>query len=69
MIRQGDRTVFQSPWLALRERAVGKDNISTEISGDLKLNSVKPGIYELRVLVKESNSAPPLQRAVLFSVE
>ena len=68
-IVQGDRTVYQSQWLPAEDRAVAKDKISTEISGELKLNTVKPGLYELRVLVRESKSAQPLQRAVLFSVE
>ncbi|HEX9003772.1 MAG TPA: VWA domain-containing protein [Blastocatellia bacterium] len=68
-IVQGDRTVYQSQWLPAEDRAVAKDKISTEIGGELKLNTVKPGLYELRVLVRESKSAQPLQRAVLFSVE
>lgn len=48
-------------------RATNK--ISNGISGELKMNAIKPGLYELRVLVKEPKSAQPLQRAVLFSVE
>ena len=68
-IVQGDRVVYQSQWLPADERAVTKDKISLEIGGELELNTVKPGLYELRVLVKEGKSAQPLQRAVLFSVE
>jgi VWFA-related protein len=68
-IAQGDRLIFQSQWLPISARTVAKDKISSEISGELKLNTIKPGLYELRVLVKEPKSAQPLQRAVLFSVE
>ncbi len=68
-IVQGDRIVYQSQWLPADDRAVAKDKISLEIGGELELNTVKPGLYELRVLVKEGKSATPLQRAVLFSVE
>lgn len=68
-IAQGDRLVFQSQWLPVSARTVAKDKISCEISGELKLNTIKPGLYELRVLVKEPKSNQPLQRAVLFSVE
>lgn len=68
-ISQGERIVFQSQWLPVSARSVAKDKISSEISGELKLNTIKPGLYELRVLVKEPKSAQPLQRSVLFSVE
>lgn len=68
-IVQGDRMVFQSQWLPVSARTVAKDKMSSEVSGELKLNTIKPGLYELRVLVKEPKSAQPLQRAVLFSVE
>ena len=68
-IVQGERIVYQSQWLPAVDRAVAKDKISLEIGGELKLNTVKPGFYELRVLVKDSKEARPLQRAVLFSVE
>jgi VWFA-related protein len=68
-IAQGDRLIFQSQWLPVSARTVATDKISNEISGELKLNTIKPGLYELRVLVKEPKSAQPLQRAVLFSVE
>ncbi len=68
-IAQGDRLVFQSQWLPISARAITQDKISAEISGELKLNTIKPGLYELRVLVKEKKSEKPLQRVALFSVE
>ena len=68
-IVQGDRMVYQSQWLPLQERVVGKDKISVELSGELQLNSVKPGLYLLRVLVKDPKATQPVQREELFSVE
>ncbi|HMV85182.1 MAG TPA: VWA domain-containing protein [Blastocatellia bacterium] len=68
-IVQGERIVYQSQWLPADERALAKDKISVEIGGELKLNTIKPGLYELRVLVKEGKTTQPLKRAALFGVE
>lgn len=68
-IVQGERIVYQSQWLPADERALAKDKISVEIGGELKLNTIKPGLFELRVLVKDGKTAQPLKRAALFGVE
>lgn len=68
-IVQGDRTIFQTPWLPITDRSVAKDKISIEIGGELELKAVNPGLYELRVLVKTPKTVQTLQRAVLFGVE
>jgi len=66
---QDDRPVFQSQWLPLSARTVATDKISAEINGELKLNTIKPGLYELRMLVKSSLAEAPHQQTVLFLVE
>lgn len=66
---QGERQVFQSPWEPITARTTGKDKKGIQVSGRLKLNSLKPGLYELRLSVKGAKATKPLQRSVLFGVE
>lgn len=68
-IVQGEQQVYRSEWQAVSSRALEKDKKGTLVAGNLKLNNVKPGIYELRVRVKDSKSKKPAERAILFGVE
>lgn len=66
---QSDQQVFQSQWRAVTSRAVENGKKGLHVSEQFKLNSVKPGIYELRVTVKDSKSKKPIERGILFGVE
>jgi VWFA-related protein len=68
-IQSGDQLVFQSQWRAVTSRAVQNDKKGIHVSEQFKLNSLKPGIYELRITVKDSKSKKPVERSVLFAVE
>jgi hypothetical protein len=61
--------VFQSQWRAVTSRAIEKDKKGIHVSEQYKLNNIKPGIYQLRVTVKDSKSKKPAERGVLFGVE
>ncbi|HXI91638.1 MAG TPA: hypothetical protein VNO24_16610, partial [Blastocatellia bacterium] len=68
-IVQGEQQVFQSQWRAVTSRAIEKDKKGLHVSEQYKLNNIKPGIYQLRVTVKDSKSKKPVERGVLFGVE
>lgn len=66
---QSDQQVFQSQWRPVTSRAVENGKKALHVSEQFKLNNVKPGIYELRVTVKDPKSKKPIERGVLFGVE
>lgn len=66
---QSDRQIFQSQWRAVTSRAVENGKKGLHVSEQFKLNNVNPGIYELRVTVKDPKSKKPVERGVLFGVE
>lgn len=68
-VAQGDRLIYQGQWGGVESRVVEKDSKGIEVGGSLTLNGVKPGVYELRVAVKTSNSKKPVQRVAPFGVE
>jgi hypothetical protein len=48
---------------------VGKDRKGMLLNGQLLLNNLKPGIYELNIMLKESSSKKAVRSTVLFGVE
>jgi hypothetical protein len=68
-VAQGERLVYQGQWTGVEPRVVEKDSKGVEVAGSLTLTGVKPGVYELRVAVKSSNSKKPTQRVASFGVE
>jgi hypothetical protein len=68
-IGQADVELYRSAWSSVASRATARDKKGTQVSGQIKLNNVTPGIYELRVSVKDSRSKKPAERVALFCVE
>ncbi|MCI0391223.1 MAG: VWA domain-containing protein [Acidobacteria bacterium] len=69
LVVQGDKTIFQSPWMPLAARLINRDKLGLEVSGDLKLNNLKAGLYELRVLVRDMHAEAPILQAITFGLE
>jgi hypothetical protein len=65
---QGELVVYQSDWMPVSSRAVGREKRGIEIGGQVNL-SLKPGVYELRISIKIAKSDKPTQRTVIFAVE
>jgi len=68
-IFRGDAQIYQSQWQQVSSRAVARDRLGVELSQQLKLNNVQPGVYELRVTVKDKKNKKPAVRSALFGVE
>ncbi len=67
---KGGKAVKAEPWLAIFEDETKVDSKGWfEVHDDMDLSSLDPGIYELRVTVKESRSNQIVQRNAVFGVE
>ena len=66
---QGDKPIAQSPWQPVSERQVGKDDRGIDVGGEIKLGNLPPGIYDLRLTIKDSKSKRTVQRTTAFGVE
>ncbi len=67
-ILQGDAVVYEGPWKELASRAIGKDRKGTEIAGRIELG-LSPGLYELKVALRDESSKKETERRVPFEVE
>jgi hypothetical protein len=67
-ITRASQSVYRSDWQALDTRVVGKDSKGVETAGRIALE-LEPGIYELRIKVKEENKDRTITRSTLFGVE
>jgi hypothetical protein len=68
-IHQGEQQIYQGQWQPVSSLALGKNKKEILTSANLKLNNLKPGVYELRIAVKDLKSKTPVERAILFGVE
>lgn len=67
-ILRGEESVYQKDWQPLSSRAIRRDQKGVEAGGQLTLG-LDPGIYELRVTVKDAKSKKTAQQTVSFEVE
>ena len=67
-ILQDDRAIYESDWQPLASRIMGRDKKGVEIGGQIKL-ALKPGIYELRITVKDAQAKRRVQKSIPFGVE
>lgn len=63
-----DVAIYQSGWQAVASRAVGSDKKGIQVGGQLGLSKMTPGLYELRVTVKEAKAKRGPQQSVMFEV-
>jgi VWFA-related protein len=68
-IYEGDAMVYQSDWLPLSARMTGKDKKGIEFSQELQLGNANPGIYEVKVTVKDKKSNQTAEVNTVFRVE
>lgn len=69
LLRDG-KTVRQEPWQTITAEDMNADGKEWfDIDGDVELSGLDPGVYELRVSVKNPKSGKTVQRTAVFSVE
>jgi hypothetical protein len=67
-LTQGGQSIYRSEWQPVRERLVRLGKKGIEAGGRINLD-LKPGLYELRVTVKDPKSNRSAEQSVLFEVE
>ncbi len=68
-ILKDEKAIIQVPWQPVTTRQIGRDAKGLMIGGQLGLQKLPSGIYELRVSVKSSKMKRPVQRSVPFGIE
>jgi hypothetical protein len=68
-ILKDEKSEVTMPWQPVTTRQIGKDTKGLIIGGQLAMPKFEPGIYELRMSIKDSGMNRPVQRSVAFSVE
>jgi VWFA-related protein len=67
-VLQDDRVVLQDTWRPLSSFVLKKEPDAVEFGGRLKAANFKPGLYTLRILVKEAQSKAVLTKETSFEV-
>jgi len=60
--------VQQTDWQPAGARIIGKDGTGIDLGDKIALD-LKPGIYELHILVKDEKSKHPVEQSVVFGIE
>ncbi|MGH9940396.1 MAG: hypothetical protein ACREAM_29490, partial [Blastocatellia bacterium] len=68
-ILRDEKPIMTIPWQPATTRQIGKDAKGLVIGGQLAIQKIPAGIYELRVSVKGFKVKRPAQRSVVFGVE
>jgi VWFA-related protein len=67
-LAQGEQTIYRSEWQPVTQRLVRVGKKGFDAGGQINLD-VKPGIFELRVTVKDPKSNRSAQQSIVFEVE
>jgi hypothetical protein len=67
-IYEDDRAVLEDTWRPLASFILNKEANAVEFGARLKAASLKPGLYTLRVRVKEPQSKTDVMKETLFEV-
>jgi hypothetical protein len=68
-ILQDEKTILTIPWQPVTTRQLGKDAKGLVVGGQFAMANIQPGIYDLRVSVKDPKMKRPVQRSVAFGIE
>jgi VWFA-related protein len=68
-ILSGQTEIYKSEWQPVSSRTTGQDKKGMGVAGQLVLTDVEPGIYELRVAIKEPKLKKPVHQSAAFEVE
>lgn len=66
---QDDKVAAQGNWQPVSARQLGKDRKSIAAGEEIKLSNLLPGVYELRVAVKDPASNRIATQSIVFGVE
>ena len=66
---QEGKSVFQTPWAAVTTLMDERDSKGINVSQQFKLNSLKPGAYELKVRVRDAKKKKTVESASAFIIE
>lgn len=67
-IFQGGEAIYQGEFQPLSSRVIRADKRGVEAGGQIELGKLAPGIYELRITIKESRSKQ-VRQSVVFGIE
>lgn len=67
-VLRGEAPVYEGPWQPLRSRSIRSDKTGVEAGGEITLG-VEPGVYTLRVTVKDVKSNKSTQQTVDFELD
>ena len=68
-IFQGEEAIYQGEFQPLTSRVIRSDKKGIEAGGQIELGKLQPGIYELRIAIKESKSKKTNRQTVIFGIE
>jgi VWFA-related protein len=66
---QAGKPVVQTPWQPVSVLQVAQDKKGIAVGGQIRLGKFKPGVYELRITVRDRKSKQTAQRTAVFGVE
>jgi hypothetical protein len=68
-ILQDEKTILTIPWQPVTTMRLGEDAKGLVVGGQLAMRNIRPGIYDLRVSVKDHKMKRPVQRSAAFGIE
>jgi VWFA-related protein len=68
-IMQDDKMILTAPWQPVTTRQIGKDTKGLLVGGQLAMENIQPGIYDMRVSIKDAKMKRPIQRSAPFGIE
>ena len=66
---QGGQAVFQTQWVGVTTHMIDKDSKGINVSQQFRLNSLKPGTYDVKVRVRDAKKKKTAESASPFVVE
>jgi VWFA-related protein len=66
---EAGKTVRQTEWQPVQARKLAEDSKGIAVGGQIRIADFHPGLYELRITVRDPKSKRTAQRAILFGVE
>jgi hypothetical protein len=66
---QDDQRLSLIAWQPAKDRLIANDARSLIVGGTLNASNLQPGLYELRVSVKNAKQKRPVERVAAFGVE
>jgi len=66
-VLESEAVVYEGAWEPLSGRIVRSDAIGMEIGGQLRM-SVPPGIYSLRVTIRDPKSDKTVQQTIVLEI-